>query len=501
MRKYNKRTKMTIGIVIVLLVIIVIIFSLFIKKAIDIDKVEYVVSSNSVLFDSDENLINTTLEGVIKIRWGGDYYLNYNDEIYNLGSHAVVYNTLNSNISLYGTYYEVTRDNEVYVVEEEAVIESSINSRFFKLDDRKYLIIDRTIESEDGNFVATNYLLVHLDKSGNATLLNDKVSVKTITPTVLKTSSYTFDIANEKINFGGEDIDLKEIIGSTNLYDADRYDLNDSGNDSEEGATGNGSGDGTGSGAGGTGTGGGTGEGTGTGDGTGTGTGIASGTTQGNNTGFNNNYSNNVSDNAVSQIIKATTTTSIIRVTPSIGSISVDYVIYDPDSEYTSVYVEVENTDTGNINTVYLSKSETNVVINNLTPSTVYNLEFKYNTSSRSGIVFDSVEAVSTVLPGMYLSVSKVTSKSLDYVINFDSNYAVTSGQVQIFIEGEAVEPIRDDFSSMGSVNSISRSVDISSFDVSSGDTVVVRLTSLGFNTYSTVSDTNDGLVSYSFRY
>ena len=499
MRKYNNKMKIAIGIVVVLLIVIVIVFSLFIKKSIDLDKIEYIVSNASVLFDSDNNMITTTNDGIIKVKWGGNYYLKYNDKNYNLGDHSVVYHPGSGNISLYGTFYEVTSDSEINVIEDENVIQSSVRSRFFKIADRKYLIVDRTIESSDAKFVTSNYLLVYLDKLGNATLLNDKVSVKTITPTVLKTSSYTFDIANEKINFGKEDIDLKEIIGSTNNYDKDKYDLNpkDTTDDDESNGTGSGSGTGNGSG---NGTGNGSGNGNVIGDGTGNNN-VNSGTTLGSSTGYNNNYSSGVSDSAVSEIIKATTNTSIIRVTPSIASISVDYVIYDPDNEYSSVYVEVENSNTGNISTVYLSKTETNVVINKLSPSTTYNLRFKYNTSSKIGVIFDNVEAVNTTLPEMYISVTRITSGSLSYVINFDNNYAITSAKVQIFVDGKAVKPIVDNISSLGSVNKISRSIDISDFDVSRGDMVVVRLTSLGFNAYSTVTDTGTGLVSYSFRY
>ena len=498
MRKYNNKMKMAIGIVVVLFVVIVIVFSLFIKKSIELDKIEYIVSNGSVLFDNDNNMITTSSDGIIKVRWGGNYYLKYNDKNYNLGDHSVVYHPGSGNISLYGTFYEVTSDSEVNVIEDENVIQSSVRSRFFKISDRKYLIVDRTIESSDAKFVASNYLLVYLDKLGNATLVNDKVSVKTITPTVLKTSSYTFDIANEKINFGKEDIDLKEIIGSTNNYDKDKYNLNPKDTTDD-----NGSSDGKG---GGTGTGNGSGNGSGNVNGSGNGSGngnnnVNSGTTQGSSTGYNNNYSSGVSDNAVLDIIKATTNTSIIRVTPSIASISVDYVIYDPDNEYSSVYVEVENSNTGNVSTVYLSKAETNVVINKLSPSTTYNLRFKYNTSSKIGVTFDNVEAVNTTLPEMYISVSRITSNSLSYVITFDNNYAVTSARVQIFVDGKAVKPIVDNISSLGSVNKISRIVDISDFGVSHGDMVVVRLTSLGFNAYSTVTDTGTGLASYSFRY
>ena len=513
MRKYNKKTKLTIGIVSGIFLIIIVIFSLFLKKYNDIDKILYNVDKGSILFDSDNNLISTTIDGIIKIRWGGNYYLKYNDNNYNLGKNSVVYTPINGSLHLYGTFYEVLKNSKVNVIKNENVIESSVNSRFFKLDDRKYLIIDRTIESVDAKFVASNYLLVHLDKLGNATLLNDKVSVKTITPTVLKTSSYTFDIANEKINFGGEDIDLKEIIGSTNLYEKDKYDLNATKKDEEdEDGKGNGSGTIATEGEGGTsassdsglvgdGIEGDGGNGLGGGAGGTGGSGVQGGLTEENTSTFNNDYSNKVSDNAVSQIIKETTSTSVIRISPSITSISIDYVIYDARDEYSSVYVEVEDTNTGNVNTVYLSKNETNVVINNLRPNTSYNLQFKYNTFDKSGITFDNVDAVRTVMPYIVTSVSKVASNKLTYIINFDNNYNITSGQVQVLIDDKTVEPIRDNISSLGSVNKIVRTVDISNLSVSKGDVVVVKVTSLGINLYSAITNNESGLSSYSFRY
>ena len=172
------------------------------------------------------NMITTGEEGTVRVKWGGDYYLIYKDKEYDLGTHSVVYHSSNGDITLYGKYYEVNKTGEVKTIKGENKIKSSVNSKFYKLADRKYLIIDRTIEAKNSSFVTSNYLIVNLDKLGNATLLNDKTSYKTIVPTVLKTSSYTFDIANEKLNFGGEDIDLKKIIVSTNEYDEETYNLN-----------------------------------------------------------------------------------------------------------------------------------------------------------------------------------------------------------------------------------------------------------------------------------
>ena len=44
--------------------------------------------------------------------------------------------------------------------------------KFYKIDDRKYLVVDSKIVSEDYSIEANNYLLVELDKAGNAKLSN-----------------------------------------------------------------------------------------------------------------------------------------------------------------------------------------------------------------------------------------------------------------------------------------------------------------------------------------
>ena len=167
MRKYNSKMKKTMIIIGILFVIFIVIFSLFLRKAIQIDKTFYEVSSGAILFDREQNKVVTNNTGIIRVRWGGDYYLNYNDDYYNLGSHSVVYDASSGDINLYGKYYEVLKDGKVEVIEGENIIKSSVNSKFYKLADRKYLIIDRVIESSDSSFLTSNYLMIHLDKMGS----------------------------------------------------------------------------------------------------------------------------------------------------------------------------------------------------------------------------------------------------------------------------------------------------------------------------------------------
>lgn len=531
MRKYNNRTKKTIIILAILFVVVIVIFSYAIKKSIDIDKTAYKITSGSILFDEEYNMITTTSEGIIRIKWGGDYYLKYNNKDHDLGTHAVVYNSNNGNTTLYGKFYEVTKEGEVEVRKGENLIKSSVNSKFYKLADRKYLIIDRTIESADSSFVTSNYLIINLDKLGNATLLNDKTSYKTIQPTVLRTSAYTFDIANEKLNFGGEDIDLKKIIGSTNEYDEDKYDLNANVKDDEEEGTGTGNGTGTGSGSGGAGGAGGSGEG---GDGTGaggtgeggaggsggggsggdggTGTGEggpgiggtnSNGTTAGNNSTINNNYNSGVSDSTVQEIINATKNTSVIRVTPDINSISIDYVVYDPNNEYKSVFVEIENTINNQVNVVYLSKTDTNIKISDLTPNVYYNLTFKYSYNDDKGTLkeytFDEV-GLHTEIPKMILTATQITNNKLYYKVTLDKNYTITGGTVNLYLNDQFTG-ISGSIPAKGSVNIISGNdcyIDLSTLELSSTEENVlsIRLVSLSFNTY-----TINPSINYKFKY
>lgn len=531
MRKYNNKTKKTIMIVGILCVAIIIIFSLFLKKAIDVSRSVYQIKSGSILFDKDENMITTSKEATLRIKWGGDYYLIYDDKNYDLGSHSVVYDSSTGDISLYGKFYGVNKSGKVEVIKGENKIKSSVNSKFYKLADRMYLIIDRTIESKDSSFVTGNYLLVHLDKMGNALLLNDKTSYKTISPTVLQTSSYTFDIANEKLNYGAEDIDLKKIIGSTNEYDADTYDLNGSKKDDDtstggSGASGNGSngvngGNGT-SGNGGTNGNNGNGSSNGTsgnstgnnGGGNGGSTdnsGIingvnGNGTTAGTNSTFNGNYSNKnngVSNETVQKIINAAKNTSVVRVTPDINSISVDYVVYDPDNEYKSVYVEVENTVNSTVSIVYMSKTDTNLVLRDLTPNVYYNLKFKYSyyddKKNLKEKTFDEV-GLHTSLPKIYLNVTKIVGNRLYYKITFDKNYTVTGGSVNLYVN-EQFANVSSSIPTLGSVSSISGSncyLDLSSLNLSSNNNNIlsVRLVSLNFNTFTINPE-----VEYKFKY
>lgn len=511
MRKYNSKTKRTMIIIGAIFAVFIVIFSLFFNRYNKVKTTAYRVPVGSVLFDYEQNKVVTKNEGTLKIRWAGDYYLKYDEDNINLGKHAVIYNAGSGDISLYGKFYEVNSNGKVNNLKDENIIKSSVKSRFYKLADRKYLIVDRTIEAVNSSFVTSNYLIVNLDKSGNATLLNNKVSLKTITPTKLRTSSYVFDIANELINFGDEDIDLKKVIGSTNKYDKD-YDINAEGENEEDvNGSGNGAGgNGSGAGAGGNGSDGSSGQGvdgngsgqSGSADGSNTLNGeTGDGTTKELNSTFENNYDSGISDETVDKIIKAAKNTSVIRVTPNINSISVDYVVYDPDNEYKNVYVEVENSNTGQVKTVYLSKTDTSIAINDLVPNNYYVLTFKYvytesgQTKSRT---FDTF-GVYTKVPQMILSVPKVVDNKIYYRVDLDGSFNIVGGSINLLVNGQIVKS--SSISPQGTTNKIAGNdcyFDISDLKLKRNTNTVVtlKLVLVNFNTYSVNPN-----ISYKFKY
>lgn len=405
MRKYDKRNKIYFGIVLVASLILIIIFSFFIAKVIKNGKIEYFIDEGSILYDKDKNLIKLESESVLKIKWNDEYYLMEDKNMYLLGTNSIIYNPSKDIMQLYGKYYEVTSGGEdnVIVYEDETVVRTT-ESKFLKIADRKYLIIDPVIKTENGSLNTKNYLIVELDKMGNATLINNEVNLKTFEPTTIITSNFTFDIANEQLTISDQIIDLKKIIGSTNEYVKPEDKPSDGEDDnSSDNNTGNNDGN----------------------------------TSEGGNnegqTGGNNNNNNNDDEN-IDDIIDKTKTTSIISVNPSVGNISIDYVIYDPLNEYESVFVEVRDDNNTLVSVGYFDKMNTNFIITGLKANITYNLTFKY-VYYREGVrveeKFDEA-SVTVGKPSISLRVDKVTSKTIYYTVLLDKDYSLDALTVNL---------------------------------------------------------------------
>lgn len=421
-RKFDSKNKRSFIIIIILAILVVAVFSLFIYKYLKASKIEYMVESGSLVQDIDRNYINIDDDAKLKIRWNGNYYLVYNDEKITLGKKVIIYNTITGGMKLYGTFYEISKDGKITKNKNETSLANTTDTKFYKIDDREYLLVASKIYSEDYSIEASNYLLVELDKAGNAKLSNNKINLKTISPTTLVTSEYSFDINNEILNFGEFDIDLKKIIGSTNQYTEEETGSSeeDSEDLEEDDATGEGNGGGGGA---------------GTGDGTGAGDVI------------NNNDTGIMAD--INDLIDKVKMTSIIRVVEGLTYIDIDYVVYDPYNEYGAVYIEVVSKD--KVEVVYLSKNDTHITLDNLNANTNYKLNFIY-TVLRKNVDTGEDEYVphtfetfdlKTKSPEYSISIYKISTvtNSLTYKVGLQEGFNVNKINVNMSFDYIGINP------------------------------------------------------------
>lgn len=449
MRKYDIKNKRNIGIIIGISVIIIIMFSLIIKLFLSHDHREYLVDTGSLIFDKDKTIVKLDKSGIIKKKWNNDYYLTYNDKSILLGTAAISYNEDTGKIVLYGKYYEIGAGDDIVVTDGETEIKSSALTKFYKLADRKYLVIDKEIKTTDGLLSTTDFLLVDLDKVGNATLTNHKVSLKSFGGTTIVTSNYTFDVQNEILTYGSNKIDLKKIIGSSNTYTKEELIPEENKGSSSDNIT-------------------------------------NIGTDKTENKPGDSSGENKPGTTVVEEVKKATKRTSVISTNSTTNKITIDYVIYDPKKEYTSVYMEVNEEGTNKIDTIHLTASDTKYEINNLFPNTKYNLTFKYSyldeENNLKTDVFDNI-SVTTKKPKINLKVTNISNGNIKYLITTDNTYNIEKGTIKVFINNELVSSstisINGNTTESININPVSGDlIEIQITDVISGDRIIKEVKS-----------------------
>ncbi len=220
MRSLAAGNKKRFAIFAIIIIIIIILLITCLRLALNHEVEEYRIESNVTLYDSEYEPLQPEEAGTIIKKWDGNYYLTLDNtnETYKLNPEVVSYNGNNSQVTLYGDVFKVLLDGQVEKYSKDTTIRNTSEDAFYKIADRQYLMISNSIKNESGSISTSKYLYIIIDKSGNTLLLNNEIYARTINPIVLSTSSYRFDIANEKLIVGNEEINLKDIIGSTNEY-------------------------------------------------------------------------------------------------------------------------------------------------------------------------------------------------------------------------------------------------------------------------------------------
>lgn len=388
-----------------------------------IDKHIYTVENGSFTYDANNSYVLLEDEGSLQQKWDKKYYLsiknkdNSKNKVIDLGNDVVIYNDSNTNLKIYGSNYRIDTNGDVTYNDKELEVSRSSSPLFYKLQDRKYLMVSKSITTEKKEINTSGYLIVEIDKSGNALLLNNELNVKTLSTITLKTAGYEFDVANEKLIIPNskKTIDLKKVSGSSNQYvQPSKEEDDDEEKAGSTGTGGNGVTDGTTFAGGGV-----------VGGITGGVTGSVAGTIVGATTA---NKSEDLN------IIKTAIITSVATYT---SYVDVYYAVNDPKGEYVSIFLDIEGSD-GYTDRLILNKDLTRYRIRNLKPNTQYKISFGYSyaSSENSDIILEDTSnsfVVSTTKNKTKITITKISGKKIYYNATFDQSYAFENANAVVY--------------------------------------------------------------------
>lgn len=220
MRNLTAGNKMNFTMFVFIVLIIIFMIIIAVVNGLKNTKEKYEISSSACVYDYKANYIELENDSLISKKWTGNYYLKEDEtkKEYKLGNYSVVYDRKKKSLDLFGTFYEVKKGGDIVKILDHNFINSTMQDKFYKISDRRYLIIGKNIKNNTGSLSTENYLIVIIDKSGNALLLNNEINAKTINEMIISTDDFEFDVANEILKYNDEIINLKKIIGSSNQY-------------------------------------------------------------------------------------------------------------------------------------------------------------------------------------------------------------------------------------------------------------------------------------------
>ena len=435
MRKLNNKNKLFILLFSLIIIVIVVILVYSMKLSGKFDKTTgiYSISTNSVVFNEDSVLLDTKQGGNILKNWDNSYYyVGFDDKTFDLGDRTVVYEKAVEEIYIFGDNHFISENGNVTKNSDQTSISNTNAASFYKLDDRVYLIVAKDIYVQDKTIYASKYLIVNIDKQGNASFLNDVTNVKTINPLKVTFADYEFDVANEKLKIGQNVIDLKLINGSSNQYtpkdkkpmeEVDMKEFIDAYNklvndftQYANNATINSSG----------------------------------GNSYINNTIITNGSNSGNSGNA------ANNKTNINKRVSLRGSISyptyidVTYVVTDPEDKYQAVYLLISGSRNGENVTekVLLDKYDTTYRLIGLEPESEYSISLGYvevvdNSGEKE--LYDYIEdviKVRTTDVDSTLTVDRITPGYVNCTFKMSEKYALQSGRIVLYADSREIDVV-----------------------------------------------------------
>lgn len=222
MRKFNKKAKILINLFAGCTMLLIAVFGTVIYSVSSQPKVEYVYEAKTLFYDENKNPLILDTQSTLSKKQSGDYIVeDEKGNVYRLGDHTITYSK--KELRIFGGGYHIDEKNNAIKLKDGYECEKNKATSFYKLADRQYLIVSNTISDEVNTIQMNEFAYLVLDTVGNAIITNDKVHIKTVKPTVLIADGIKMDIANELLNYNGNDVILKNIIGSTNTFEKSTY--------------------------------------------------------------------------------------------------------------------------------------------------------------------------------------------------------------------------------------------------------------------------------------
>ena len=455
MRKINRKNKMLFFIFAFTIVLVILLLVYGVFMVINSSTEKDSVSSNTILFDKNTQFIDTSMGGFVSKKWSGEYIYDSSKNEVSLGANPVIYEKVSGNITLLDNLYFISASGETKKYQNFKLNTKTDDLGIYKLADRKYLIIAHDITSEDKSISLKNYVIVFLDKRGNASLLNDTINVKTINPLKLIYNDIEFDVANETLTYDDKKVDLKLINGSSNEYvpfnakekninmvnfvnsynklvnDFNKYTSNNNLNvasntfvsNSTNNVVINSSGNSN----------------------------ISNG-----NTGSNSNNTNDKNNNTSipTNKVPLNKMVSLRGAVASANYIDVSYVVTDPEDAYEAVYLLVVGKINGEDVTqkIILNKYNTAERVANLSLASEYTISLGYieNKSFKGEIsLIDEIEDViniRTKKSGATISVDKISAGYVNFTFKMNPMYAYDEGNIALYSGDEYLSSVPFDY-------------------------------------------------------
>ena len=438
--KKQKKNGTSFVLLAIIIIAVIAIFAFFIYRFTQYDKTEYEIQAGSVVYNEEKEYVKVEGDAYLTQKVDRNYYLY--EEIdgetikHKIGKNAVIHKEGDMYLYLYGTAYQILSTGDVEIVKGETKIVKSSPTKFFKLDDRQYLMVDPELKTVDSPILDTkDYVIINIDKQGNPSFSNHLVNFKTISKLIVSGSTFKFDVAFEKLYFEETEIDLKNIIGSTNEYvepeEEEEIDLTD---DKLQAVQDN--------------------------------------ISQSMDTvvGYYDKYFNDViksvnnlttsvvgsNNNAILALNKNDVYYDFVKwlalksVQPKVSTIEVEYSIFDPSDEYQVVYLVVDGPGTPvdgvdpDKKSHALNKNDSKYIIRDLRPDTSYTVSLTYYKVGSEDETYEDSVIVTTKKAGYDIHVYKISTNTYDvtqgkeaiqytlhYELTVDTEYKFSTAKVK----------------------------------------------------------------------